>query len=970
MIVPAYSAGRMRIRSLVCLCLFVLLATGHIYGQTSISGVVNQYAKVTYLSNAKEEVRVQTNVFAPGDKVLIIQMKGATINTANTSDYGTVTAMNNAGYYEMTEVSAIRQDTVRFTNPLCHEFNPEDSVQLIKVPVYSGNAIVTAALTCTPWGPGGIGGVLVIEVEDTLILNADIDASHNGFRGAHTFSNGFICNNNTYYQATPSEGLKGEGAAHYVANQWYGRGKLANGGGGASAGNSGAGGGGNYGTGGKGGNQYTGCGTTGDYAALGGMALPAAPDRIFMGGGGGGPQRDNGQTVYPGGNGGGIVIIKARAIRGNNHFIRSDGQPVSIPVADEGTSGGGAGGSIYLICDQYQGQLQLSASGGAGGSTNNIQFATYCHGPAGGGGGGIVWLSTPALPAPVTTAVAGGTAGLVLNPSSPCYNTTHQSQPGQPGAVLFDLPDGLHASLGLRDTTVCTNAVPVTFDIGSGYANILWYNGATTPSVTVPGPGVYYVRAVTNLGCVVYDTAYVILDTMTLGPDTTICPGESLSLSPFPAGKYTSYRWQDGATGSSFAVPGSGRYYVTVETIYGCTLSDTIDVLFETLPELRDTVLCDDVFSLTISLPPGYTSYQWSTGSTASEITVTTPGIYTVSAVTDAGCPLLDTVAVSVDSLSIGNDTLFCADVSYTLVPQPPGNFRSYLWQDGTITPDYTVTGPGTYHVTVQTVNNCTLRDTVTVSVDSLPELTLAVLDSALCAGSRIRLWVDYTTDGLDSLTWSFGDGVPFIAKSDTVSYLYDEAGAFTVQIKGYYRVCPDDSIVADLVIYPYPVLDIGIDTAICPGGEPVVISDYRNTGISGATWLWNTGETGSSIAVTEPGNYYATVTVDGCATSDSVLVRRSCYIEIPNVFTPNGDGYNDYFFPKSLLSRALTSFKMQVFNRWGQLLFETTRTDGRGWDGRFNGDLQPQGAYVYMIDVVFANGVAEKYQGNVTLIR
>jgi gliding motility-associated-like protein len=87
-------------------------------------------------------------------------------------------------------------------------------------------------------------------------------------------------------------------------------------------------------------------------------------------------------------------------------------------------------------------------------------------------------------------------------------------------------------------------------------------------------------------------------------------------------------------------------------------------------------------------------------------------------------------------------------------------------------------------------------------------------------------------------------------------------------------------------------------------------------------------------------------------------------------VFTPNGDSYNDYFFPKSLLSRALTSFRMQVFNRWGQLLFETTRPDGRGWDGRFNDELQPQGVYVYLIEAVFTNGVAEQYQGNVTLLR
>src|SRR5690606_28870284 len=134
---------------------------------------------------------------------------------------------------------------------------------------------------------------------------------------------------------------------------------------------------------------------------------------------------------------------------------------------------------------------------------------------------------------------------------------------------------------------------PVVFDIGSGYANILWYNGATSSSVTVPGTGTYYVRAVTNLGCVVHDTAHVILDTMTLGPDTVICPGESLSLSPLPPGKYTSYQWQDGSADPTFDVPGSGRYHVTVETIYGCTISDTIQVLLDTLPELRDTILCD-----------------------------------------------------------------------------------------------------------------------------------------------------------------------------------------------------------------------------------------------------------------------------------------------------------------------------------------------------------------------------------------
>jgi gliding motility-associated-like protein len=60
----------------------------------------------------------------------------------------------------------------------------------------------------------------------------------------------------------------------------------------------------------------------------------------------------------------------------------------------------------------------------------------------------------------------------------------------------------------------------------------------------------------------------------------------------------------------------------------------------------------------------------------------------------------------------------------------------------------------------------------------------------------------------------------------------------------------------------------------------------------------------------------------------------------------------------------------MRIYDRWGQLLFETTNIAGSGWDGRYNGQPQPQGVYVYLVEADFANGVREKYQGNVTLLR
>ena len=115
---------------------------------------------------------------------------------------------------------------------------------------------------------------------------------------------------------------------------------------------------------------------------------------------------------------------------------------------------------------------------------------------------------------------------------------------------------------------------------------------------------------------------------------------------------------------------------------------------------------------------------------------------------------------------------------------------------------------------------------------------------------------------------------------------------------------------------------------------------------------------------------YYATVTINNCSNTDSVYVANDCYVDIPNVFTPNGDGINDFFFPRSLLASGLTSFKMNIYNRWGQQIFESTSLDGSGWDGRLNGMPQPSGVYVYTIDVTFKDGQKEKHKGNVTLMR
>ncbi|MBP6455691.1 MAG: gliding motility-associated C-terminal domain-containing protein, partial [Chitinophagaceae bacterium] len=81
-------------------------------------------------------------------------------------------------------------------------------------------------------------------------------------------------------------------------------------------------------------------------------------------------------------------------------------------------------------------------------------------------------------------------------------------------------------------------------------------------------------------------------------------------------------------------------------------------------------------------------------------------------------------------------------------------------------------------------------------------------------------------------------------------------------------------------------------------------------------------------------------------------------------------DGDNDYFLPRQLLSAGLTAFKMDIFNRWGELIYSTSSIDGRGWDGNFNDTKQPMGVYIYVVNAEFKNKVKRTFQGNVTLIR
>jgi gliding motility-associated-like protein len=289
-----------------------------------------------------------------------------------------------------------------------------------------------------------------------------------------------------------------------------------------------------------------------------------------------------------------------------------------------------------------------------------------------------------------------------------------------------------------------------------------------------------------------------------------------------------------------------------------------------------------------------------------------------------------------------------------------------------------TLTDPvNTYHITGKYTirliagNNIPCYDTAyaTVEVDTISGIKIDVTDSVFCAGRYITLTGLFSDNGITGYSWAFGDG-DSMRNQNPVYHSFGSGSEYIVTLNATYRACPGISTTKKITTVSWPNIYIGDDTSICKGSQVLILTDKNNYANPAATWKWNTGQTGKSIEVTTPGVYYVTVTINNCATTDSIIVDNDCYVTIPNIFTPNGDGINDFFFPRSLLSRGLTEFKMYVYNRWGQIVFESSTLLGSGWDGKMNGQEQPEGVYIYVIDAAFKDGQKEHHQGNVTLMR
>ncbi|UOQ71905.1 GLEYA domain-containing protein [Hymenobacter cellulosilyticus] len=406
--------------------------------------IVNEYAKVTADAAAGATLlRVSNNTLnansrfpgalTQGDLILLIQMQGASIATNDAAFYGTVSAYNNAGRYELLEVASVSgTDVINLTCGLKYDYTAAGQTQVVRLPRFSTLTVNSgAAVSGAAWDrTTGLGGIVAMEVANGTIVNGTITATGLGFRGGAVDNNSEDANNivmgfrstASTFGAEKGESIAGAGVDYDALGGRYGRGAAANGGGGGNSHNAAGGGGANVGLG-----TWTGLGnpdrgtnnayddawnlegsgfatSTSSGGGRGGYSYASANQNALVVGPGasswGGNDRQNN-----GGYGGRPLENRGRLYLGGGGGAGDGNNTVS-------TSGGNGGGLVYLLTGgAVSGSGSVLANGTTGFRGNNIPTSGGTDAAGGGGGGGSIVLHVSGTITGITASAQGGTGG-------------------------------------------------------------------------------------------------------------------------------------------------------------------------------------------------------------------------------------------------------------------------------------------------------------------------------------------------------------------------------------------------------------------------------------------------------------------------------------------------------------------------------------------------------------------------------
>jgi len=534
-----------------------------------------------------------------------------------------------------------------------------------------------------------------------------------------------------------------------------------------------------------------------------------------------------------------------------------------------------------------------------------------------------------------------------------------------------------------------------------------YYNWATisTANPTISNPVVspqntstYAVTVTNNNGCQANDsTTITVVPDITIQSlqDTSICQGDTAQLSIAGA---NSYVWISGATqdtvsqsASASVSPQQSTDYYVMSFDSVCQRTDTVSVTVHSTPSTQivpngPASICNGE-QVTLTAQPSGADYSWSTGSNSQSITVSSQGQYAVTVTNANNCSAGADTTVAILAVPEADFQVnpVCEGETTQFTDQSDGQggtLSSWSWSfgdnaiDTAASPQHTYASSGNYDVLLEVKNANGCGDTIQkeATVYSLPEPSFEV--SGQCAGERLTFTAANEGAGASVSTWqwAFGDGDS--TSGSTVNHTYDSAATYNVTLSATDNNQCSNSYRETRTINEQPVAQIGIqDTDNVFGlGEEIRL---LNESVNYTDWQWffddgNRSTTREPLYVyTDSGTYQVTLQVSNqynCEDTDTVALELIPLEEVyaGNAFSPNGDRTNDVFLAKG---RGIQEFTMRIYNRWGELVFETDDMK-EGWDGYYKGELQEADTYMYEIEAVGYSGKVITKSGHFVLIR
>ena len=330
-----------------------------------------------------------------------------------------------------------------------------------------------------------------------------------------------------------------------------------------------------------------------------------------------------------------------------------------------------------------------------------------------------------------------------------------------------------------------------------------------------------------------------------------------------------------------------------------------------------------------------------------------------------------------------------CTNLSYdfTNTSSPTrGSFKPgiFMWDFGDNSPlvvqtenpvNHTFAGPGTYKVSlsIDDTTYCNSPDDMVRTIRISPEVKASFSTPDAGCVPYNAVFQNNSLGGI-SFSWDFGDGTTSTEENPT--HLYSQVGKYTIKLTAYDSTScnklDDTSFV--ITVSPIPTASFTYNP-LTPKENSFV--NFINQSIGASTYAWDFGD-GDTSNLENPRHLFnatGTYTVClnaanefGCADDTCIDVQALVkpLVDVPSAFTPGKFGANSII---RVVGFGIKEMEWNIYNRWGQKVYTGNNLKG-GWDGTFNGKLQPMDVYSYTLTVTFSNGQKIKKTGDITLLR